>query len=199
MSVKGKAATGKAPKSRKAAKPVLTESSAGPTHSTNPPGGHFPIVGIGASAGGLEAFTQLLKNLPPDTGMGFVLVQHLDPAHTSALTQLLSKATSLPVHEVTGALPVERNHVYVIAPNTSLAIADGVLNSQPRNTDRGAQRSIDSFFESLAQDQRNCAIGVILSGTASDGTLGLEAINTPRRYLQFPGAWCLSIPGALRR
>ena len=75
----------------------------------------FPIVGIGASAGGLEAFTQLLQNLPPDTGMGFVLVQHLDPAHASALTQLLSKVTPLPVQEVTNDLPVEGNHVYVIA------------------------------------------------------------------------------------
>src|SRR5260221_8535029 len=177
MSVKGKAPTGRARKSRKAAKPVLTESSANPTHSTHPPGGHFPIVGIGASAGGLEAFTELLKHLPLDTGMGFVLVQHLDPAHISALTQLLSKATSLPVQEVTSSLPVKRNHVYVIAPNTSLAIADGVLKSQPRDTDRGAHRSIDSFFESLAQDQRDCAIGVILSGTASDGALGLEAIK----------------------
>ena len=76
----------------------------------------MPIVGIGASAGGLEAFTQLLKHLPLDTGMGFVLVQHLDPQHESALTQILSRATSLPVHEITDNQPVEANHVYIIPP-----------------------------------------------------------------------------------
>ena len=83
----------------------------------------FPIVGIGASAGGLEAFSALLGRLPLDTGMGFVLVQHLDPEHDSALTQLLGRATSLPVHEVTNNLHVEPNHVYVIPPNTNLSIA----------------------------------------------------------------------------
>ena len=83
----------------------------------------FPIVGIGASAGGLEAFTQLLKNLPTDTGMAFVLVQHLDPDHDSALTELLSRATTLPVHEVTNDLTVAANHVYVIPPNMTLGIS----------------------------------------------------------------------------
>lgn len=137
----------------------------------------FPIVGIGASAGGLEAFTQLLKHLPTDTGLGFVLVQHLDPQHDSALTQLLTRATPMPVWEVTNNLRVEPNHVYVIPPNTKLLISEGFLKLQPRRATGGALRSIDSFFESLAQDQREGAIGVILSGTASDGTLGLEAIK----------------------
>ena len=86
----------------------------------------FPIVGIGASAGGLEAFTHLLQHLPADTGMGFVLVQHLDPVHESALTKLLSKASSMPVTEVTNNLRVEANHVYVIPPNTTLSIAGGL-------------------------------------------------------------------------
>ena len=84
-----------------------------------------PIVGVGASAGGLEAFTELLKHLPLDTGMGFVLVQHLDPEHESALTQMLSRATSMPVREVTNNLRVEANHVYVIPPNTNLNIVQG--------------------------------------------------------------------------
>jgi two-component system CheB/CheR fusion protein len=137
----------------------------------------FPIVGVGASAGGLEAFTILLKHLPLDTGMGFVLVQHLDPVHASALTQLLSRATSLQVREVTNDLRVERNKVYVIPPNTNLGIAQGVLKLQPLQATTGARRSIDYFFESLAQDQHERAVGVILSGTASDGTLGLEAIK----------------------
>ena len=137
----------------------------------------FPVVGVGASAGGLEAFTQLLQHLPGDTGMGFVLVQHLDPAHASALPQLLTRVTSMPVHEVSNKMPVQPNHVYVIPPNTAMAIAHGRLKLQPRPERSGAHRSIDFFFESLAQDQCERAIGVILSGTASDGTLGLEAIK----------------------
>ena len=137
----------------------------------------FPIVGIGASAGGLEAFSALLKHLPLDTGMGFVLVQHLDPVHDSALTQLLGRATSLPVREVIDDLRVEPNHVYVIPPNTNLSIAGGVLALGPRPKTRTPHRSIDFFFEALANDQRDGAIGVILSGTATDGTVGLEAIK----------------------
>lgn len=132
-------------------------------------------MGIGASAGGLEAFTQLLKHLPSDTGMGFVLVQHLDPQHPSTLPHLLAKTTSLPVSEVRHNLRVAPNHVYVIPPNARLTIVRGVLQLSERTG--GAQRSIDGFLESLAEDQHERAIGIILSGTASDGTLGLEAIK----------------------
>jgi two-component system, chemotaxis family, CheB/CheR fusion protein len=138
---------------------------------------HFPVVGIGASAGGLEAYTELLKNLPLDTGMGFVLVQHLDPQHESALVDLLTRATSMPVREVTNNLHVEANHVYVIPPNTNLGIAQGVLKLRAREQSRTPTRSIDSFFESLAEDQRERAIGVILSGAATDGTVGMEAVK----------------------
>ena len=137
----------------------------------------FPIVGIGASAGGLEAFVGVLKNLPLDTGLGFVLVQHLDPLHESSLTQLLTRATSMRVQEITDNLEVEPNNIYIIPPNTTLGIAGGVLELQPRAQTGGAHHSIDLFFESLAQDRHELAIGVILSGTASDGTLGLEAIK----------------------
>jgi two-component system, chemotaxis family, CheB/CheR fusion protein len=137
----------------------------------------FPIAGIGASAGGLEAFTALLKHLPIDTGMGFVLVQHLDPQHESALTQLLGRATTMPVQEVTNKLRVEPNHVYVIPRNTNLGIVGGVLTLRPRPKTRAPHRSIDFFLEALAADQRELAIGVILSGTATDGTVGLEAIK----------------------
>lgn len=137
----------------------------------------FPVVGIGASAGGLEAFTLLLQHLPPDTGMGFVMVQHLDPVHESVLTKLLAKVTSMAVHEITNNLPVEANHVYVIPPNTTLSIAHGVLKLGPRKQGRGPTRSIDSFFESLAEDQRDRAIGVILSGAGTDGAVGLEGIK----------------------
>lgn len=138
----------------------------------------FPIVGIGASAGGLEAFTQLLQNLPNDTGMAFVLVQHLDPDHESALTQLLSRTASMTVSEVTDGMVVAPNRVYVIPPNACMEIAKGVLKLRPRDKASGAHLSIDVFFESLAHDQQERAIGVILSGTASDGTQGLEMIKS---------------------
>jgi two-component system, chemotaxis family, CheB/CheR fusion protein len=137
----------------------------------------FPVVGVGASAGGLEAFRQLLQQLPADTGMGFVLVQHLDPEHESALTQILTRATSMPVREVTDSLRVEPNHVYVIPPDKNMDIVRGVLKLRPRPASRAPFRPINVFLESLAHDQRDYAIGVILSGTATDGTLGLEAIK----------------------
>lgn len=137
----------------------------------------FSIVGVGASAGGLEAFTELLQQLPVDTGFGFVLVQHLDPQHESALTQLLARATAMPVLEVTDRLRVRPDHVYIIPPNTDLGIARGVLKLQLRPPDRSAPRAIDSFFEALARDRGKRAVGVILSGTATDGTRGLEAIK----------------------
>lgn len=109
----------------------------------HPPGAAaaFPIVGIGASAGGLEAFTELLRHLPLDTGMGFVLVQHLDPVRHSSLTELLAKATRLPVCEVTRHSRVEPNHIYVISPNTNLVIAQGVLKLRPRQKTGGVHRS----------------------------------------------------------
>jgi two-component system CheB/CheR fusion protein len=137
----------------------------------------FPVVGIGASAGGLEAFSELLRHLPLDTGMGFVLVQHLDPEHESALTALLQRVTSLPVREVTNNLRVAPNQVYVIPPNTNLGITAGTLTLRPRQRTRTPTRSIDAFLEALAEDRRERAIGVILSGTATDGTIGLEAIK----------------------
>ncbi len=136
----------------------------------------FPIVGVGASAGGLEAFTQLLKALPADTGMAFVLVQHLAPSHPSALAEILSRTTTMPVREVDNEPTVEPNNVYVIPPDRSMIIAGGKLQLLPRAS-RGAPHTIDQFFRSLADEQRHQAIGVVLSGTATDGTLGLEAIK----------------------
>ncbi|MGH8596381.1 MAG: chemotaxis protein CheB, partial [Gammaproteobacteria bacterium] len=135
------------------------------------------VVGVGASAGGLEAFTALLKHLPADTGLAFVLVQHLDPHHESALTHLLASATSMPVTEVKNNQAVRANCVHVIPPNTSMSIERGALKLAARSAKHSPLRSIDTFFESLAMDSRERAIGVVLSGTASDGTLGLEAIK----------------------
>jgi PAS domain S-box-containing protein len=137
----------------------------------------FPVVGIGASAGGLKAFRQLLEHLPIDTGMAFVLVKHLDPAHESILTELLSGSTRLPVSEVRDGMAVEPDHVYVIPRNTNMAIAEGRLRLLPREEARMRHRPIDYFLRTLAEEQKHRAIGVILSGTASDGTLGLEAIK----------------------
>ncbi len=134
------------------------------------------VVGIGASAGGLEAFSELLSHLPDDTGMAFVLIQHLDPGHESHLTELLSKASRMPVSEVNGEMRAEANHVYVIAPRRNLAISDGILQTPPRPAG-GRNVPIDSFLRALAADRGSRAIGVVLSGTGSDGTLGLQAIK----------------------
>jgi two-component system CheB/CheR fusion protein len=134
------------------------------------------IVGVGASAGGLEAFTELLSHLPNDTAMAFVLIQHLDPGHESHLTELLSRASRMPVSEVKGETRAEPNHVYVIAPRRNLGISGGVLQTPPRPA-KGRNMPIDSFFRALAADRGSKALGVVLSGTASDGTLGLQAIR----------------------
>ena len=137
----------------------------------------FPIVGIGASAGGLEAFTALLKALSPDLGMAFVFVPHLDPTRESAFSQILARATSMPVLQAIDKMQLERNHVYVIPPNQDLTIENATLHISRREEPRSVNTTIDIFFRSLAADQGSNAIGVILSGTASDGTLGLTAIK----------------------
>jgi len=134
------------------------------------------VVGIGASAGGLEAFTELLSHLPADTGMTFVLIQHLDPSHESHLKELLSKACKMPISEVKGETRAEANHVYVIPPQCNLSIAGRLLHTVPRPVS-GRNMPIDSFFRALAADRGNQAVGVVLSGTASDGTLGLQSIK----------------------
>src|SRR5437870_1923616 len=137
----------------------------------------FPIVGIGASAGGLEAFSELLAHLSGDAAMAFVLVQHLDPKYPSILSEILSRTTRMPVVEVKNGMSVELGHVYVMPPNTRMTIVAGVLNLTPRSDDRGPHMPIDHFLRSLAQDLKSRAIGVILSGSASDGALGLKAIK----------------------
>src|SRR5262245_4967938 len=150
-----------------------------PTKDESPErvGAPCPVVGIGASAGGVEAFTQILHALPADTGMAFVLILHLDPTHASMLTEILSRATRMPVAEVRDQMAVEPDHVYVLTPGVSLGIVGGILRLSPRKDVRGQHRAIDYFLQSLAEDQHHRAIGVILSGSATDGTLGLEAIK----------------------
>lgn len=145
--------------------------------SQNNPNELFPVVGIGASAGGLEAFTQLLSHLSTETGMAFVLIQHLEPHHQSLLTELLSRVTQMPISQVQDGMAVEPNRVYVIPPNTQMTLAEGVLHLAPRELTQGKYMPIDTFFRSLADDRGSRAIAVVLSGTDGDGAMGLEAIK----------------------
>ena len=137
----------------------------------------FPIVGVGASAGGLEAMERLLKHLPVRTGMAFLLVQHLDPKHESMLTDILSRTTSMAVAETKDGMRVEPNHVYIIPPNASMSLWDSTLRLEPRDDFKTHNLPVDTLFRSLATVQKNRAIGVILSGTASDGVAGMQAIK----------------------
>lgn len=137
----------------------------------------FPLVGIAASAGGLEAFTLLLQHLPTDTGMAFVLIQHLDPNQKSLLSEILARTTQMPVREVLSGMTVEPNQVYVIPPNTQMTLAQGVLQLGPREKIHGKYMPADAFFVSLAAERGRQALGVVLSGTDGDGALGVEAIK----------------------
>jgi two-component system CheB/CheR fusion protein len=140
-------------------------------------GRSFPIVGIGASAGGLEALESFLRHLPEKSGLAFVVVQHLDPTHKGMLVELLARATPMKVLQVKDRLQVEPDCVYVIPPNHDLSILHGVLHLLAPAAPRGLRLPIDSFLRSLAADQGPRSVGVILSGMGSDGTLGLAAIK----------------------
>lgn len=137
----------------------------------------FPIVGIGSSAGGLEALEAFLENMPPETGMGFVLVPHLAPHHKSIMPELLRKYTKMPVSHIEDGMRVEPNQVYVIPPNRDIVIMNGALQLLEPETQRGVRHPIDYFFRSLAQDQGEHAICIVLSGTGTEGTLGLKDIK----------------------
>ncbi len=137
----------------------------------------FPIVGIAASAGGLEAFTQLLSHLPIDTGMAFVLIQHLSPDRESLLTEILTRATKMLVNQPQNGMVVEPNRVYVIPPNTQMKVADGAFQLSPREKIFGKYMPGDALLTSLAVELGNQAIGVVLSGGDGDGALGLTAIK----------------------
>ena len=162
------------PKAKKG--PALQKSSkrGGPAPAENP---DPTVVAIGASAGGIEALTELISHLPVDTGMAFVLIQHLDPNHQSILTELLARKTSIPVREVSNGLLVEADHIYVIPPNSTMSISGNTLHLGPRVDSRGLHMAVDQFMRSLAEQKGNRAIGVILSGTGSDGTLGIAEIQ----------------------
>ncbi|QJW94986.1 PAS domain S-box protein [Frigoriglobus tundricola] len=137
----------------------------------------FPVVGVGASAGGLEALTGLLHNLPARPGFALVVVQHLDPAHASGLVALLARVTRLPVCEAADGAPVAADRVYVIPPNADLVVRAGAFRLTPRSAARGPHHPIDTFLFSLAKERADRAVGVVLSGTGTDGTLGLKAVR----------------------
>ncbi|MEY4545624.1 MAG: hypothetical protein RL685_1819 [Pseudomonadota bacterium] len=161
----------KIPEAPSTAAPLVPEMPLSPAPRVT-----FPIVGIGTSAGGLEALEQFLHHVPEQSGMAFVVVQHLDSAHKGMLVELLQRSSSVPVEQAQDGVLVRTDHVYVIPPGKDMSLLRGKLHLFPRTTTPGAH-SIDFFFRSLADDQRERSIGVILSGMGSDGTLGLRAIK----------------------
>jgi len=162
-----------------AAKPRAVKTKQTSTSGKSNPGEsrRFPIVGIGASAGGLEALEQFLESVPAGSGMAFVIVQHLDPTHKGIMSELLQRVTAMPVVQVRNRTKVQPDGVYVIPPNKDMAIRQGVLYLKPPAAPRGLRLPVDFFLRSLADDRQEHSIGVILSGMGSDGTLGLRAIK----------------------
>src|SRR5512144_815191 len=138
----------------------------------------FPIVGIGSSAGGLEALQKLFGAMPADNGLGFVVAAHLDPTQESHLSELLARCATMPVTQIESSIKIEPNHVYVIAPDRELSIKDGVLHSDKPRAPRGHRHPVDSFFRSLAEDQGERSIAIVLSGTGTNGSLGLRFIKS---------------------
>ncbi len=150
---------------------------AGCSRKNSPREFSFPVIGIGASAGGLEALEIFLKNVPPQCGVAIVIVQHLDPTHKGIMVELLQRVTDMEVLQVTDRVLIERNHVYVIPPNKDMSMLNGMLHLLDPVQPRGLRLPIDSFFRSMADDLCQHSVGVILSGMGSDGTLGLRTIQ----------------------
>jgi len=135
------------------------------------------IVGMGGSAGALEAFEQFFTHMPLDSGLGFVLVTHMDPTHKGMMPELLGRCTTMKVVQVEESMPVRPNHVYIIPPNKDMSILNGVLHLQELSAPRGTRAPIDLFLRHLAEDQEDRAIAIIMSGMGTDGTLGVKAIK----------------------
>ncbi|QHG65128.1 CheR family methyltransferase [Pseudomonas putida] len=156
----------------------MTEQPASPQNpALSPSHLDFPVVGIGASAGGLEAIRTFFQQMPGDCGMAFVVVLHLSPDHQSVADRIIQEATSMPVRQVTEPVPIERNHVYVISPANRLSTNDGYLRVTPANRRRGDHVAIDLFFRDLADVHKDHAFCVVLSGTGADGAVGLSRIK----------------------
>jgi two-component system, chemotaxis family, CheB/CheR fusion protein len=171
---KANASGGRRPRHFAAARKAMPVPSAESVREACP---SFPIVGLGASAGGLEALEQFFKQVPKKCGLGFVVVQHLDPTHKGILAELLQRSTTMPVVQIKDRMKIEPDHVYVIPPNKDLSVLHGVLHLLEPAAPRGLRLPIDFFFRSLADDRKEESLGVILSGMGSDGTLGLRAIK----------------------
>ena len=135
------------------------------------------VVGVGASAGGLEAFQSLLSSLPGNHSLALILVQHLDPDHQSLLPELLAKKTETPIHTASDGIQVEAGHIYLIPPGAFMTISDGRLRLKAMSEPRGLRRPIDKFFESLADDVGPRGVAIVLSGTGSDGSQGIRAVK----------------------
>ncbi|HYD82592.1 MAG TPA: chemotaxis protein CheB, partial [Opitutus sp.] len=148
-----------------------------PIDVEQPPRLAFAVVGIGASAGGLESFIQFFKTMPADSGMAFVLIQHLPPDHQSLIAEILSRHTTMPVHEIEDGMSVEPDHIYVIRPGHTVTLRHGRLGLGPSLAKRGHGRPVDDFFRSLAEEQRQRAICVVMSGMGSNGTTGAENVK----------------------
>src|SRR6476659_889545 len=138
----------------------------------------FPVVGIGASAGGLDAFKKLVKAIPENSGMAYILVQHLHPDHVSSLPEILQRETHIAVHEISDNVEVKPDNIYIIPSNRVLVATDGILQLSPRPSKDQKNMPIDVFFSSLAEVHQSHAIGVLLSGNGADGTLGLKDIKS---------------------
>ena len=137
----------------------------------------FPVVGLGASAGGLTALKTFLQQMPKKSGMAFVVILHLSPRHESIADKVLQTSTRMPVLQVTEATSLEPDHVYVISPNQDLTMSDGYLRVEEASRPRGHHVAIDLFFRTLADTHQDKAVGVILSGADSDGAVGIARIK----------------------
>lgn len=137
----------------------------------------FPVVGIGASAGGLQALVRLFENMPANNGMAYVVILHLSPQHQSTADQVLQRVTRMPVVQVADTVRIEPNHVYVIAPNKQLSMMDGSLAVVDMQRPRGQHIAIDSFFRTLAEAQWERAVALVLSGTGGDGAVGIGRVK----------------------
>src|SRR5687768_1685701 len=148
-----------------------------PVDHEQPPRLAFPVVGVGASAGGLEAFTEFITAMRPDSGMAFVFIQHLPPERESLLADILARKTAMPVRQVQDGMAAEPDHLYVIRPGNVLTIKNGHFHLGPQLGKRAANRPVDDFFKSLAEEQRERAVCVILSGMGSNGSAGAQAVK----------------------
>lgn len=176
--------TKKATKQKKAATPKKKKAAKADNAAL------CPVIGIGASAGGLETLSEFLKAMPADSGVALVIVQHLDPNREALMAELLQNSTDMSVREAEDGIKVEPDHVYLIAPNKDMAIMRGKLHLFKPSEPKGFRLPIDSFFRSLAEDQKECAMGAVLSGMGSDGTMGIRAIKEQggTTFVQDPGS-----------